>query len=618
MKRIISMVLILMLCLGLCACGAELNKEQMARICGTWYMMYGDEPNENPGYFELRADGMGTFNGKDAFEWTARPDREEPSHLIISMKFETKEKYTFDLYTGDGDVPEAILRKEKEGPATRYWKADGAVGQSWFADLQTRWDAVEEDTPIRTVTLNADGTVRLDDQIYFWTKAVNWEHDENRIRLNLYNDRGTYGYITAEIRGNGLYEFRVGEYHSGWSYSYYSHPLLHILGDGSWESFERYTMIDDYFILGTWYNSTTIVDTEYTIRFDTKTSQEELTVCFLEGDTVRYVANIFMDGEYPMATLTDQQSGQQTLYFNNYYGHDPQNPDAVYYKTVNMVYQFANGYGIYSWEEDRYLDEKEQLPYIYEKLTALGDYKQAQEFLDRFTIVPGKLTELTLCTTDRLNNVNSGWVNRYGYDENGVLIWARGADIPEMYGVYDISTPQYFTYDAKGKIAEVRLGHGDDVSAVGTPIFDTVGKLVGMSVQERSREYTSVYTYGAGGRVIRLEIPEADYGDSRIYEYTYDDGGKLVTKVLTLWEGRYVTTSNYIYDGDVLVEIRQTRCDWGDEYNWTYTYINDDQGRPLSAVITTDDPAVTYKAQEYQYIYEDLYFFDNTGLVFEN
>jgi len=36
----------------------------------------------------------------------------------------------------------------------------------------------------------------------------------------------------------------------------------------------------------------------------------------------------------------------------------------------------------------------------------------------------------------------------------------------------------------------------------------------------------------------------------------------------------------------------------------------------LSAVITTNDD-VNYRSREVQYTYEDLYFFDNTGLVFE-
>ena len=72
-----------------------------------------------------------------------------------------------------------------------------------------------------------------------------------------------------------------------------------------------------------------------------------------------------------------------------------------------------------------------------------------------------------------------------------------------------------------------------------------------------------------------------------------------------------------IYDGDILVEIQQVRKDWSEVYNWTYTFTNDELGRPLSAVITTDDPDVTYKAQEVVYTYEDLYFFDDTGLVLE-
>lgn len=56
---------------------------------------------------------------------------------------------------------------------------------------------------------------------------------------------------------------------------------------------------------------------------------------------------------------------------------------------------------------------------------------------------------------------------------------------------------------------------------------------------------------------------------------------------------------------------------YGMSYTTTYTYTCDDQGRPVHAVIDTTNPNNTYKAQEMLYTYQDLYFFDNTGLMEE-
>ena len=112
-----------------------------------------------------------------------------------------------------------------------------------------------------------------------------------------------------------------------------------------------------------------------------------------------------------MATLTDQQSGQQTLYYNRDCGYDPANPEAAYFNALNLVCQYANGSAICHLETGEELEEDEYLQYIYEKLTELGDYKQAKEFLARFTVVPSKLTEQTLYATDSQGNSHSNHCN---------------------------------------------------------------------------------------------------------------------------------------------------------------------------------------------------------------
>lgn len=613
-KNVVSLLLILALCLGLCACGSDSSDALKTAVCGIWHEREYQKSGENPGYFQLKEDGTGTFNGKDAFTWTGRQDREDEFLWTVTIEMESGEKHTLELYTGERDYLESWLTLEKDGPIYCYLKAGTEVRNPWFADLQTTWYVRDTDAAVQTVELNADGTVKLDGMTCFWTDGTDWVYDENSVHLYLYNEQGICGMLEAFVLNSGLYDFRFQDYSTNRGYSYYDHPLLQLLDNGSWESFDRFFMIDDYFLMGPWYESITIGEEAYTVQFDTKADKDTLTVNFLDGDTIRYAANVFMDGEYPMATLTDCQSGQQTLYFNNYYGYNEGNPDALYYQTINLVYRYANNSSIYTLETEEYLDSDERLPYIYQKLTGLNGDQRAQEFLDRFTVVPDVLTDVIRYDTDQLNNVHENPLARYHYDQNGVMIAGFGEDIIEKFGVNDNAT-QYFTYDAKGRIAEIQVGTGT-VYALGTPIFDTAGKMVGMHVREQNDDYTTVFTFDVKGRVVRMGVSEDEAAYPLIYHYTYDDAGRLITKVKTTgYHGNVIITRDYTYNGDVLAEIKEYHQEWNNYYSTTYTYKCDEQGRPLSAVINTNDPNNACTFQEIRYIYKDLYFFDSTGLV---
>ena len=215
--------------------------------------------------------------------------------------------------------------------------------------------------------------------------------------------------------------------------------------------------------------------------------------------------------------------------------------------------------------------------------------------------------------TDWSDNVQQTCLGRYEYDEKGAMIWGQGERIVEKFGLYDTDI-QYFTYDSKGKIAQIHLG-AETPYAVGKPIFDTAGKVVGMSVQRQDSDYTSVFTYGAQGRVLRLEIPEAERGETTKYEYEYDDAGRVITKVKTAHDGYMIETYDYTYEGDLLKQIRMTHREWGNNYTLVYLFSCDEYGRPAFAEITTNTSDESYQSQKLVFTYRDLYFFDTTGLV---
>ena len=608
-KRVVSLLLILLLCLGLWACGTSLDKQQLAAVCGTWYLRPYHEKDNAPGYFELKQDGTGSVNGKEALTWSAGLSGEAGGLPPVSVKLESGARFALAFHADDSGCVEALLTDEAGGSAG-YFKASTQIRNPWFGELQTRWYG--SDSPVQTVELKGDGTVILDKRCCFWSNAAEWEYNENYIQLNLYDERGVFGYISAEAGDNGLYELRVRDNSTGEGYSCYSHPLLPVLAKGgTWVSVDRYTMIAEQFMLDPRQAAAAIGEEAYTLSFDTE-DKAELTVGFLAGDAACYEARVFLDGELPMAMLTDLLTGRQTLYYNDSRGYDRANPAVRYDQTLNMIYSYVNGQGIYDLDTGTYIEPEERLAYIHGCLTALGDYGQARELLDRFTVVPHKLTAVTENWTDGQGAGAETVLSWYEYDKNGVLIRGCGEDIVEKYGVF-ADTTQNLIYNSRGNIAKIEVGT-NAVYAVGQPIFDTVGKLIGMTVHRQGERDTSVYTYNADRQPIRLKIPTADYGDERIYEYTYDDAGRLITKVRTTGEGRYVITTDYLYEGDVLAEVHQTRTDWGSGYHWNYTLTSDEQGRPLSAAVETNDPDYAGKTVEILFVYEDLYFFDDTGL----
>ena len=616
-KNVVFLLLILALCLGLCACdtNSDPSSELKAAVCGTWYERY-QANGENPGYFYFQEDGNGTINGQQTLTWTGKQDRNNEFLWTVTILTESQEQYTLAVNTGNRDYSEAWLSVENDTDAYCYLKADTVIPNAWFSDLMTMWYAQDGNAPAQAVALNADGTVQLGSKTCFWTNGSDWMYDENGVHLHLYNAQGFCGSLEVYIRANGLYDFLYFDASTNRGYNYYNLPVLGMMENGSWESFDRVTMIDDYFYLDPRCDFISIGDREYAVRFDTSAALNNLTVNLLEDDVLRYVAEVFMDGEYPMVTLTDQQSGQQTLYFNNHYGYAEGNMDALYYRTMNLVHRYLNNSGVYTLETDEYLDADDRLPYIYQKLTELNGYRQTQEYLDRFTIVPSVLTEVIQYHTDQLNNVHENTLARYNYDQNGVMVSGSGEEIIEKYGVDHTST-QYFTYDSRGNIAEIRVGT-NNIYALGTPIFDTAGKMVGMHVQEPNDDYTTVFTFDVKGRVVRMGVSETESAYPLVYEYTYDDAGRVVTKVKTCgYQGTVIITSNYTYTGDELTQIKQYHQEWNNNYSTTYTYTSDEQGRPLSAVITTTDPNNAYQFQEIKYVYKELYFFDSTGLTME-
>ena len=623
-KRIISLILIVVLCVSLCACGREVPQEQLDMLCGMWWAPWEGKNDEGlPGYLEFTADGQCTYNGEVNYTWAARAAKKDNPWIEVTIKSESKEKHTFRMYLGDAEVRDGELTLGKEGPNGAYRKVNTVSESSWINDAMIEWFAQDNDENVaQSVIIKEDGTITIDGKLYFWTTENYSDRPESYAHFNVFDANGLRYYLDINKHENGLLYMSMqmldDEGNHAWGSSYVSHPLLKMLDeDGNWRSFDRYTCIDDYLYFGLWTETSNIGDVEYDLSFDVSNA-DSVTINFLDGGNVRYVAKSFMDGEYFMTVLTDVESGAETLYYNDTFGYAEDHPDAAYYKVINPVYMYANGSSFEDPETGDWVDYDEAMPYLYEKLQALGDYKQTQEFLDRFTIVPSKLTEVRRYTTDQLNNVSDTWLAYYKYDENGTMIALRGEEVLERYGINETYDWIYLTYDANGRVSLLEDKSGDTIYLVGTPTYDAMGNLISMDVATTSGQYTSTFTYDENGRRILTEVPQENYDEPMIWAYTYDEQGNVIAVVETWGSGYYNYDITYTYANGAVVSKTVTYFTRGTErYSTTYEYTNDVQGRHLSAVVTTTDEDATYKSREVVYTYEDLYFFDNTGLVFE-
>lgn len=323
------------------------------------------------------------------------------------------------------------------------------------------------------------------------------------------------------------------------------------------------------------------------------------------------------DGHYVM-TLTDDATGASALYYCDQYGYEASWPEYLYPRALEWVKGYVNSN--YFWTSDRSYSDNEALVFLHQKFTELGDYKDSADYLSRFTVLPSQLTSVVQISTDQLGNESKNTLGSYTYDASGKRVTARGEEIVEFTGVYSSGTPQQFTYDASGRISSITLGWvNGSVEGIGTPNYDAEGKLLSTDVQTTSWSYTSTFTYDDQGRVASISVPQNYYEEPRTFTYSYTDGGLLAQKVHTWNDSYYTLTSDYTYENGVLVRVDATRSyRYGDPYTTTYVYTNDDQGRPVTVDITTTDPNNTYKAMRCEYTYEDLYFFDSTGLTAED
>ena len=271
--------------------------------------------------------------------------------------------------------------------------------------------------------------------------------------------------------------------------------------------------------------------------------------------------------------------------------------------------------------DGKYLSANASRAYVYEQFAQIQGSDEAAAFLDNFTIVPQMYTGSKYATVDNLGNEGSGTWETFKYDENGRMIFADYAD--ELFETYGESSDLNIYYDAAGVLKEVKIAYNPEssVTAVLTPAYDENGYLVSISAAYNNGTRTYTYTYDDAGRRISAVIDQNVNGGTDTwyvynYTYTYDDAGRLVEKVYS--RNSTIQTTNYTYDEngfliqETMVQTYYYSYNNTTEYGYTetITYTNDELGRHVTAEYTSDESYYNYKSYIITYTYEDLYFYN--------
>lgn len=521
-------------------------------------------------------------------------------------------------YTGVMGVVSAMAVAQQNNGVERPAAAAVMEGDWWL--VSSDYVSAPEQ-----VTLRQDGTCVVDGKEMLWLERGSSDTHVDGIIM----DNGEYKFCfnfsmdtenrsmpdvdlwTCHVDGENVYSDK----HVG---NYRNHPQYTMVTKW-WRILDGDEGMDDGFDIysgNIWYN-----EEDYRWKIASAANEMPVVVVAVADNGTDATLTFTMeerDGHYVM-NVVDDTTGNSALYYNEEYGYEATWPEYNYPNIIKQLMSHLKDYSIWCEEQDKYLNGNEAREYLYQQLVQLGDYKDTQEYLARFTIVPSMLSKVVQQTTDQLGNVNNSTQATYFYDATGRMIQGDGMEMVEKYGIYEDWNDFYLEYDAAGKVSGINISN-NPVTAICTPTYNAAGQLESMQVQRTDRQYTSTFTYDEQGRVIQLDLPYG--GDSTyynyVYTYTYDEAGHMVQKVKSWSEGRYKSVFDYTYEGDAVVQrVESYQYRDKEEYSTTLVYTNDDQGRPVSAMVTTTQSGTTYSAREIIYQYNDLYFFDSTGIEIE-
>ena len=581
MKKILSLILALMLCFSLAACGNDAESSHD-----------DDDDDEKEAQSQMREEAKLYRKYADIIDLLENKEYNEVIRQVNLMLIE-EQKANQEPLPAIGDV---------------------LCGNIWYARV------TEESTPPMIMSFTADGTCRIGDQTMNWTERGS---DEEFMEFYILAD-GEYTYCASvqsyAKAGPIVYLYTCVNTEYGYTSdklvaSYYPHAMIPIFRTdwrqaGMTETLPNTMWIYDY--------SFNIDNISYQWRVVDTAEGDVLTAAAAsrDGDSEREFTLHLQDrnGIYALV-VSENGTNNEATYYNENYGLGEDWGETYYGRARSYLKSYLNNSNRTIYVDNKTLTSNQSRAYIYDLFSKASGYRDADAYLARFTILASDLVKLTETTVDQLDKSQTSIKGEYHYNPDGTLAKAKGTDIIDAYGMY-YTDYQHFVYDESGKLSQIIGGYNiDNPGAIGTPEYDDKGNLVAMKVQTGSGSYTSTFTYDDQGRVLTADIYPGNYNGRNI-SYTYGEDGKLAKKVLVRDNGYYTYTYDYTYTGDVLTHIKETYTyRYGGGYETEYAITCDDQGRPLSVAITTTNSNNTYKSTTQNYHYEDLYFMQIDDLL---
>ena len=287
-------------------------------------------------------------------------------------------------------------------------------------------------------------------------------------------------------------------------------------------------------------------------------------------------------------------------------------------------YYISNPAGLYDYEANVTLNDREALLFAYNWLFSHRDYKDSAAYLANFVTVEGALTKITRKTVDAFGQVSESDYASYSYNSDGeCFALSELYDFFELVGVSGLTKEHIkeFRYDDEGKIVGIDLyassvGMGINKEIVGTRItleYDENGNLAKADfLKNDGKAWSNTYTYNGSNQLLtayydgflRLNLVLSFYNNYNL-EYQYDEYGRISRIIQRNSRENTITyESEYTYgeDGKIL-EIKTHSIVTGASVDSQQRYTYDEKGRISSIDVIDGNSSLPYTLI---YHYEDI------------
>ena len=256
---------------------------------------------------------------------------------------------------------------------------------------------------------------------------------------------------------------------------------------------------------------------------------------------------------------------------------------------------------------------------------ALGDYRDAKEYLSKFYYMPVSF-EYDLVDKKGTNDIAYNGINlpisentmrpdvqaisKFVYDDNGNII--EQILILNTDGEPEISRYVY-TYDSNGHLITGNYTSHDGYTSSYTYEYDDRGNNVKQTYVDEYSVYEYTMIYDANGNITSQVISYNGGSDVFNTAFSYDDNGNVIREVDTYSDGTQ-EYRDYIYDekGSCIREVFTDLSGAQSIHNFTY----DRSGNVVEEIFTDTDGSVQYVKTKYELLYIPCGITDGTDYFF--